>query len=169
MSTAEDNEEQMPLIMDPPAQNPSENEDSDDEAEDQAMIIPNNAFVAAIFDGLLPAPKGDIARCIHDKTTKDIQRQQANEVFTFLCDPNADLRMLNNDEDIYTVLVAVPGTHKVKLLYGLGVGTARIGHTSPVANKLLTLYGEGAPLLGAPATLMFDTTIRTLTREVNFY
>ena len=162
MSTDEDNEEQMPLIMDQAEPTPSETDDSDDEDEDQVRIIPNNEFIPAIFDGLLPAPKGDIARCIHDKTTKDIQRNQANEVFNFLIDPNADLRMLNNDDDVYTVLVAVPGTHKVKLLYGLGVGTARIGHTSPVANKLLTLYGEGGPLLGAPATLMFDTAIRTL-------
>ena len=163
MATLSDNEEPIQLNGALQAQNHPENEDSDVELEeDQEPLVLDNDFVPSIFDGLLPAPKGDIARCIHTHTTKDLQRQQANEVFDFLSDPNADLRMLNNDEDIYTALVAVPGTHKVKLLYGLGIGTSRIGQVSPIANKLLTLYGEGGPLIGAPATLMFDASLRTL-------
>ena len=163
MSTNEENDDQMAIIVEPPTQDPNLQDSSDDEDVDPDLGVPINDFVPSIFNGLLPAPKGDIARCIHNTTTKDMQRQKANDGYAFLCDPNADLGMLNNDTDKYTALVAVPGTHKVKLVYGLGIGTARIGHTSPVANKLLTLYGEGGPLIGAPATLMFETNLRAST------
>ena len=99
MATLSDNEEPIHLNRALQAQNPPENEDSDVEIEeDQEPLVPDNDFVPSIFDGLLPAPKGEIARCIHTHTTKDLQRQQANEVFGFLSDPNADLRMLNNEQ-----------------------------------------------------------------------
>ena len=54
----------------------------------------------------------------------------------------------------------VPGTHQVKVVYKMGIITARIGQTSPIANKILTLYGEGGPNIGPSKTLVLDATIR---------
>ena len=48
----------------------------------------------------------------------------------------------------------------MKVVYIMGPGTARIGQTSPIADKLLTLYGEGGPDIGPSQTLVLDSTVR---------
>ena len=48
----------------------------------------------------------------------------------------------------------------MKVVYKMGIITARIGQTSPIANKILTLYGEGGPNIGPSKTLVLDATIR---------
>ena len=40
------------------------------------------------------------------------------------------------------------------------IGTERIGQTYPIANKLLTIYGEGGPGIGSSQTLVLDATLR---------
>ena len=149
--------------------NPPGHEDPMDEeapppANAEEQLPPD--FIPAIYDGLLPAPQGAVARNM-DETTKETQRAKAEELHNFLLDPASDLRMLNTEEDNYTALIAVPGTHKVKLIYGLGLGTSRIGHVSPIANKVLSLSGEGGPLLGTPTVMTFNPTIRDVHLVVN--
>jgi len=51
----------------------------------------------------------------------------------------------------------------VKVIYGLGIGTAAIGHVSPLANKLLALFGEGGQALGPAQPLVLDSTMRIKT------
>ena len=63
-------------------------------------------------------------------------------------------------ETLFTALLPVPGTHQVKVVYKMGIITARIGQTSPIANKILTLYGEGGPNIVPSKTLVLDATIR---------
>jgi len=53
----------------------------------------------------------------------------------------------------------VPGTQKVKVIYGMGRGTAQIGQVSPVANKMLALFGEGGADLGTPQVIVLPDDI----------
>ena len=58
-------------------------------------------------------------------------------------------------------MVYVPGTNKVKLLYGIGYGTARIVHVSPIAKKVLTLFGKGSATMVPKKKIKLDDSIRT--------
>ena len=116
-------------------------------------------YAPTYFGGNLPAPREGVATLFSNATLPD-QRTAAASFFAFLQDPTTDLRDLNADTSQFTALIAVPGTHKVKLLYGMGIGTAAIGQTSPIANKVLTLYGEGGFDIGPPTVLMLDSTVR---------
>jgi len=71
-----------------------------------------------------------------------------------------DLRDLNGDVAQFTALVSVPDTNMVKVIYGLGIGTAAIGQVSPLANRLLALFGEGGMALGPAQTIVLDATMR---------
>ena len=53
------------------------------------------------------------------------------------------MRDLNGDDSFFTELVSVPDSNTVKVIYGLGMGTAGIGHVSAVLGKLLALLGKG--------------------------
>ena len=55
----------------------------------------------------------------------------------------------------------------MKVVYGMGVGTERIGQTLPITNKLLTLNGEGVPDIGPLHTLVLDATVRDKLLEKN--
>ena len=65
------------------------------------------------------------------------QRRVASTLHTFLADPQSNLRDLNGDETPFTAMVSVPGTHKIKILYG----TSGIGQVSPIARGLPALFG----------------------------
>ena len=76
-----------------------------------------------------------------------------------------DLHELNGDDRCLTALLPLPGTHnKVRLLFGFG--TAGIGKVSPLANKLLALFGEGGVLLGCPHVVLLDQTMRQIAQLV---
>ena len=75
--------------------------------------------------------------------------------------PYNDLRDLHReDSTAFTALVvAVPDSHKVKVIYGLGIGMAGIGQISPIAGKLLALFGEGGGILGLAQALLLNVTM----------
>ena len=87
------------------------------------------------------------------------QRQNAADFHAFLLDPHSDLRELNGDDRCFTCLVSLHGTHQLRLLFGFGFGTAGIGQVSPLANKLLALFGEGGGL-GCPQVVVLDPALR---------
>jgi hypothetical protein len=89
-----------------------------------------------------------------------VHRTQASNFYDFLNDPTSDLRDLNRDTSQFTALVLVPDSPKVKVVYGLSIGTATIGQTSPVVNKLLALFGEGGGVLGPAQALMVNKSLR---------
>jgi len=80
----------------------------------------------------------------------------------FLDTGTSDLRDLNGDVAQFTALVSVPDTNMVKVIYGLG--TAAIGQVSPLANRLLALFGEGGMALGPAQTIVLDATMRDKTQ-----
>ena len=53
----------------------------------------------------------------------------------------------------------MPDSHKVKVIYGLGIGTAGIEQILPIPGKLLALFGEGGGIMGPPQALLLDTTV----------
>ena len=71
-----------------------------------------------------------------------------------------DLQDLNGDVSHFTAIVSVPDTNTVKVIYGLGFGTAAIGQVSPLANKILALFGKGGVALGPAQTIVLDATLR---------
>jgi len=88
-------------------------------------------------------------------------KDRAEACFNFLNDPTSDLRDLNGDNTIFTAIIMVPGTQKVKVIYyGMGQGTGQIGQVSPVANKMLALFGEGRADLGTPQVIVLPDDIR---------
>lgn len=117
-------------------------------------------YQGTFFTGHLPAPTGEVAKYINSSASSVELKARAEACFVFLDDPTSDLRDLNGDTTLFTALIAVPGTQKVKVLYGMGQGTAQIGQVSPVANKMLALFGEGGAELGTPQVLVVPDTIR---------
>jgi len=120
------------------------------------------AYAATYYTGQLPAAQGHVATTLNARATPGELRAQAQAFFDFLENPNNDLRDLNGEEgSIFTALVAVPDSHKVKVVYGLGIGTSGIGQISPIAGKLLALFGEGGGIMGPAQALLLDTSVTT--------
>ena len=67
---------------------------------------------------------------------------------------------LNGEDTLFTALLSAPGTHQLKVVYRMGLGTVRIGQAPPIANKLLMLYEEGGPAIGPSQTLVLNAIVR---------
>ena len=117
-------------------------------------------YLSRYFHGTLPAGTGDVARHLATRFTPVQQRQAAKDLFAFLQEELGDLRDLNGDNRPFTALVAIPGTHRVRVIYGLGAGSAGIGQVSPLQDKLLALTGEGGGPLGPPQPMMLPPALR---------
>jgi hypothetical protein len=118
-------------------------------------------YLCTFYGGTLPAPTGEVAKFVNSSATIARLRSNAESCYTFLSEPTSDLRDLNGDHTLFTAMVSVPGTNKVKIIYGMGYGTNLIGQVSPVANKIMALFGEGGRDLGTPQVLVMDSSIRT--------
>ena len=57
----------------------------------------------------------------------------------------------------------------MNVVYIMGIGTEIIGQTSPIANKLLTIYGEVGPSIVPSQTLVPDATLRDKVLVKNLY
>ena len=113
------------------------------------------AYIATYYTGQLPA------RDLNNRAMPGEQRMQAQDFFEFLDDPQNDVRDLNREDSmVCTALVAVPDSHKVKVIYRLGIGTAGIRQILPIARKLLALFREGEGVLGPAQALLLDAGIR---------
>ena len=116
-------------------------------------------YQSTFYTGNLPAPTGEVGQFINRSFSPALLKTHAEACFDFLNDPTSDLRDLNGDKTIFTAIIAVPGTQKVKVIYGMGRGTAQIGQVSPVANKMLALFGEGGADLGTPQVIVLPDDI----------
>jgi len=110
---------------------------------------PANSTVAAAFGAIDPAQS----------------RQNADNLLTFLSDQGSNLLQLNSDKTLYAGLVLV--NTKVKVVYGFGYGTAPLGQTSPVNNKILAMTGESTPIR-QPTVFVFEPSIRNKTDIIAF-
>ena len=119
-----------------------------------------------LFTTPLPIAIGDIAT-IFASTPINAQQNNATALYNYLWQEQ-EITRVNVGRPLMTALVAIPNTSKVKLIYGLGYGTAGIGQTSPIDNKFVMLHGEGNNTdIGYPDVLMMNTNIRKQTDIIN--
>ena len=130
------------------------NNDDDDTAS--AVGYTNN-----VWDGELPSATGITAKEFEKTPTAD-QTTLASQVYTFLSDQTSTLTQLNAEQRLFTLLVNIPQSNIIKVIYGLGIGTSGIGEMSPNNNKILALTGEGNNIIGCPQALILPNTIREI-------
>lgn len=120
-------------------------------------------YVNILFNGTLPAARGKIAKQLMD-TTPAQQRQQSEEISTFLNPTNnPNLHQCNADNSpAYTFVMGIPGTTKLKFVYGIGFGASGIGATTPLDGKILLLTGEGGGSMGPPTSLVLPQSAVTV-------
>eukprot|EP00587_Corethron_hystrix_P013140 CAMPEP_0113324386 /NCGR_PEP_ID=MMETSP0010_2-20120614/17002_1 /TAXON_ID=216773 ORGANISM="Corethron hystrix, Strain 308" /NCGR_SAMPLE_ID=MMETSP0010_2 /ASSEMBLY_ACC=CAM_ASM_000155 /LENGTH=197 /DNA_ID=CAMNT_0000183731 /DNA_START=39 /DNA_END=631 /DNA_ORIENTATION=- /assembly_acc=CAM_ASM_000155 len=124
-----------------------------------SMPAPTAALAAGTHVSILhldtsaAGPTGDVSKAIKATLIPD-QRTKAEEFFTFLTTPNPTLARLNEGNNIYMVLVNVPKTLLVKIVYGLGLGSSPIGTTASAINGKLLLHGNGNKEIGPPQPLV---------------
>ena len=70
------------------------------------------------------------------------------------------MRDINGDDSFFTALVLVPDSNKVKVIYGLGMGTTEIGHVLAVSTKLLAIFGKGGGFPGPAQSIVLDAQLR---------
>ena len=124
-------------------------------------------YLATFYTGQLPAARGTVATAMAAQGPPATQRDNAEAMYQFLLDPQNDLRDLNGDDSVFTAVVSIPASGKVKVIYGMGFGTAGIGQASPIQGKLLALYGEGGGILGPAQAIVLDATLRDSVRMKN--
>jgi len=132
----------------------------DPNAGQQQQLAQAVPYQSTFYTGHLPTPTGEVGQFINRTVSTAGLKDRAEACFNVLNDPISDLRDLNGDNTIFTAIIMVPGTQKVKAIYGMGWGTARIGQVSPVANKMLALFGEGGADLGTPQVIVLPEDIR---------
>ena len=81
------------------------------------------------------------------------------DLYAFLQEEFCNLRDLNGNHRSFTALVAIPGTHQVKVLFGLGAGSAGIGQVSPLQDKMLALTEKGNRQIGPPQPMVLPPTL----------
>ena len=103
------------------------------------------SHVATYYTGKLSAAMGRAAKEVDTKSSPAEQRAaQALAFFHFFEKPLIDFRDLNGDNSTaFMAIVAAPNSTMVKVVYSLRIGTSCIGQVSPVAGKLLGLFGKG--------------------------
>ena len=123
---------------------------------------PAPTYSPQIYNGTLPNPIAEVAKCFQT-IPEATQIKDANTFLTFLQDPDSNPLELNMDNSLRAVLLNVPKSSRIKLLFCGGVGASGIGKTSPIDNKFVWLEGDGGTDVGAPSSL----TIPLTAKEVN--
>jgi hypothetical protein len=124
---------------------------SGDEAEEE--------YTPVLFQGGLPGATGHVAPTL-DTIPLATQRDRAIQFYEFLINPESQMLQLNIDNDLRTVLIQVPNSSKVRLLYGGSFGASGIGATSPVDNKFLFMTGDGGGDIGLPTPIVLPASMR---------
>ena len=109
----------------------------------------------------LPAAGPGMVSTAFGNIAPEEHRKRAGQLYSFLRDPNANLMRLNTDRTLRTCLVAIPSSKLVKVVYGLSFGVTGIETVSPLADKMLVLFGEGGGEFGTPQVLVMDKTVCT--------
>ena len=107
----------------------------------------------------LPGPTGTVPLKLHE-TPLATQRSEAEAFHSFLTANNPPLLKLNDGGQTYTVMINIPKSAMVKILYCAGMGSSPIGATpSAIDGKLLFLHGDGNADLGPPVVMTLPSTL----------
>ena len=137
---------------------------NDDEPPQIPPAIPEE-YTNQVWDGSLPAATGSVAKEF-EKLETIAQTTLATNVYTFISNETADLTKLNSEDRLFALLVNLPQSGLIKIIYGLGLGTSEIGETSRNDNKLLALTGEGDSMVGCPQVLVFPKGLCTVLKDI---
>ena len=147
-------------------------ENSDDEATEAqaraaAATTPTTTHTPIVFTAdCLPNATGDIAKSFAN-TPLELQRNNAIALYEYLWNQQ-EITRVNVGKPLMTALVSIPNTCQIKVVYGLGYGTAGLGQTSQINDKFIMLHGEGNNTdIGYPDVLMLDTNIRKQSKVLN--
>lgn len=119
-----------------------------------------NEHTNVVWSGQLPAARGEVAKKFATIPIPE-QKQYATELFTFLNEDAPALSTLNSEERLMTVLINLPHSDKVRLIYGLGYGVSGIGQSAPTDGKILALTGEGDQEYGPPQPITLPASTIT--------
>lgn len=125
---------------------PPPSDDNEDAGQDDDEGV--DEYIAIYYLGILPAGTVDMAQTMAARYTTAQLYRTAEELYALLQEEFCDLRGLNGDNRPFAALMAIPGTHQVRVLYGLGGGSAGIGHHSPLQGNILCLAGDGGKTMG---------------------
>ena len=128
---------------------------------------PLAGYQATIYNGQLPAARGTVTALFSAKGLPATQRENAEALHQFRSGAQNDLRDLNGHDKVFTALVSIPASCRVKLLYDMGFGTAGIGQALSVSGKLLALYSRGGGILGLAQAIALKADLRNSVRIKN--
>jgi hypothetical protein len=106
---------------------PSEEEESDD---------------WEFWDGIMPSPSSNIGHIANQRHNDD-QAQDAQDLYNYMNTKDPDLSRLNTQSKITPMLLSVPGTRTMRIVYGIGSGLGTNGLApSIVDDEILILQGD---------------------------
>ena len=128
---------------------------------DDELSINENQHENILFtDDHLPGASGKVPLEIANRSAAT-QKAAAKTLHSFLVlTQQLILLELNGDTNPYTFVVHIPGSSKLKVCYGLGVGSGTIGQTSPLNGHFLSFTGDGGGEHGVPLPFVFPTFAR---------
>eukprot|EP00957_Ditylum_brightwellii_P124550 9492079-Ditylum_brightwellii.AAC.2 len=116
------------------------------------------AYTNILWSGTLPAVEGFVATKL-DQKSKGEQKRDARTLHVFLTNTSKPLMQLNEGVTAYAVLVNLPTSNWVRLVYGLGFGTSGIVSFPPIDGKMLILTGDGDKTLWVLKCLCLPASI----------
>ena len=129
-------------------------------AEDDANSAASTAeYNNNVWDGELPSATGTTAKEFEKIATAE-QTALASAIHGFLTNRESQLTQLNAEQRLFTVMVNIPQTNLIKIIYGMSIGTSGIGETAPNDNKILALTGEGNSTVGCPQAIILPNSLR---------
>ena len=138
--------------------------DADPPAVDPVLtenVEHNNKF----FNGTLPGAVGSVATTLQSLEVATLKKH-AVDMYKFLTDEDSILLEANGDSTPRVMLVNIPNTKLVQVVYGLGIGSSGIGTPSAIAGKLLVLHGDGNIDIGPPTPKVLPKEMITVQQEV---
>ena len=135
----------------------------DHEEEEEEYDQPRDDY-HKVFGEEMAGPKGTMAKRFNQATPHEL-RALTKSLFDFLSDPLPNLNLFNTDTDLYTALVALPESDQMRLVYGFGLGTSRIGRKSTLDGNILVLTKEADATLGPSLPMLLPmNTIKFIER-----
>ena len=133
-----------------------------DGSNDDELSINAHQHEKILFtDDHLPGASGKVPMEIA-KLSAAAQKAAAKTLHSFLVNQSSILLEFNGDPTPYTFVIHIPGSSKLKVCYGLGLGSGTIGQTSPLNGNFLSLTGDGGGEHGVPMPFVFPTSARQL-------
>ena len=98
------------------------------------------AYPVTWYGVTITEPVGKVETEI-SKIAPATQQKNPRDIFNLLNIQDNDLWDIYGNDTLFMELLMYPVNQQVKVIYGMGLGNARIGKTSTITKTILTLYG----------------------------